>query len=262
MIVDVKITLMEKILTFQNSKSDKLVGILNETDHKDWILIMAHGFSSNKNTKNFVKLSEMLGSMGIASFRFDFWGHGESDGEFENITISEAVDDILNAVKFVKELGYKNIGLLGSSFGGISSIMAASKTNKLSFLALKSPVSDYWELEKGRYTQEQLDGWKQNGVREYEDDGKLMKLNWSFVEDFKNNIAYEVAKNIKIPTLIVHGDSDDDVPHTQSKKLVSILPNAKLVTIKGANHRYTEGDHGEQMLNTFFDFILKQSKAN
>lgn len=253
---------MEKTFTFHNSKSDNLVGILNETDNKDWILIMAHGFSSNKNTKNFVKLSEILGSKGIASFRFDFWGHGESDGKFENITISEAVDDILNAIKFVKELGYKNVGLLGSSFGGISSIMVASKTKELLFLALKSPVSDYWELEKGRYTQEQLDEWKQNGVREYEDDGKLMKLNWSFVEDFKNNNAYEAAKNIKIPTLIVHGDSDSDVPHAQSQKLVSILPNAKLITVKGANHRYTEGNHADQMLNTFFDFVLKQVKAN
>src|SRR3972149_4115310 len=113
---------MEEKTSFQNSKGDKLVGIVNKSNNKDWILIMAHGFSSNKNTKNFVKLSEMLRTKGISSFRFDFWGHGESDGKFENITISEAVDDILNAIKFVKELGYKNIGLLGSSFGGISSI--------------------------------------------------------------------------------------------------------------------------------------------
>lgn len=251
---------MSKAVDFQNSKGDKLAGILNESNNKDWVLIMAHGFSSNKNTTNFVKLSKMLEDKGIASFRFDFWGHGESDGKFENITISEAVDDILNAIKFVKELGYKNIGLLGSSFGGISSIMATSKTNELEFLALKSPVSDYWELEKGRYTQEQLDEWKENGVREYEDDGKLMKLNWSFVEDFKNNNAYEAAKNIKIPTLIVHGNSDNDVPYAQSQKLVSILPNAELFTIKGANHRYTEGDHAEQMLKAFYKFILKRVK--
>lgn len=251
---------MEEKIFFQNTKEDKLVGIVNKSNNKDWILIMAHGFSSNKNTKNFVKLSELLVKKNISTLRFDFWGHGESDGKFENITITEAVDDILNAIKFVKEQGYKNVGLLGSSFGGISSIIATSKTNDLSFLALKSPVSDYWELEKGRYTQEQLDEWKLNGVREYEDDGKLMKLNWSFVEDFKNNHAYEVAKNIKIPTLIVHGDSDDDVPHTQSQKLVSILPNAELITIKGANHRYTEGDHAEQMLKAFYDFVLKYSE--
>jgi dipeptidyl aminopeptidase/acylaminoacyl peptidase len=251
---------MEEIVEFQNSKGNKLVGILNKTDNKDWILIMAHGFSSNKNTKNFVKLSQMLSLKSVSTFRFDFWGHGESGGKFEDITISEAVDDILNAIKFIKGLGYKKIGLLGSSFGGISSIMASSKTTDLSFLTLKSPVSDYWELEKGRYTKEELEDWKNKGVREYEDDGKFMKLNYSFVEDFDNNNAYEVAKDIKIPTLIVHGDSDDDVPYSQSQKLVSILPNAQLITIMGANHRYTEADHAEQMLNAFYGFILRQTK--
>jgi alpha/beta superfamily hydrolase len=137
---------MNKNVEFKNSRGDKLAGILNETNSKDWVLIMAHGFTSNKNTKNFVKLSEMLEGKNISSLRFDFWGHGESDGNFSDITISEAVDDILNAIKFVKELGYKNVGLLGSSFGGISSIMASSKTSDLSFLCLKSPVSNYWEV--------------------------------------------------------------------------------------------------------------------
>lgn len=253
---------MNKQLTFNNLKGDKLIGILNETNNKDWVLVMAHGFSSNKNTNNFVKLSEMLGEKEIATFRFDFWGHGESDGKFEDITVSEAVDDILNAIRFIKGLGYKNIGLLGSSFGGISSIMAASKTSDLSFLTLKSPVSDYWGLEKGRYTQEELDEWKNRGFREYEDDGKLLKLNYSFVKDFDNNDAYEAAKNIKIPTLIVHGDADHDVPYSQSQKLVSLLPSANLVTIKGADHRYTTENHAQQMLTAFYDFVLEQTASS
>jgi len=251
---------MEKKLIFKNSHGDDLVGILNETNNKDWILIMAHGFTSNKNTTNFVKLSSMLGEKEIASFRFDIWGHGESDGKFENITVSEAVDDILKAIKFVKQLGYKNVGLLGSSFGGISSIMASSKTADLSFLCLKSPVSDYWELEKGRYTQKELDDWKTKGSREYEDDGKLIKLNYSFVEDFDNNNAYEVAKNIKIPTLIVHGDMDNDVPYFQSQKLVSILSNANLITIEGADHRYTGEGQADKILNAFYNFVMEQIK--
>lgn len=135
--------------------------------------------------------------------------------------------------------------------------MAASKTKDLKFLTLKSPVSDYWELEKGRYTDEELKEWKDKGYREYEDDGEYMRVNYTFIEDFKNNDAYKAAENIKVPTLVVHGDADNDVPYSQSKKLVSILPIAKLTTIKGANHRYTEGNHAEQMLKAIFDFTLE-----
>lgn len=251
---------MEKKISFKNSKGKQLVGIINETGNKDWILVMAHGFSSSKNTKNFVKLSSMLEQKEISSFRFDFFGHGESEGEFENITISEAVDDILKAIEYVKDLGYKNIGLLGSSFGGISSIMASSKTKDLFFLALKSPVSDYWELERLRYSEEELEAWKNKGVREYEDDGKLMKLSYSFVEDFDNNDAYTAAEKIKIPTLIVHGSADIDVPHSQSEKLVKYLSNAKLMTIKDANHRYTNEAHAQEMLDALYDFVISQVK--
>ena len=255
---------MDKPINFKNSKGDNLVGILNETSNKDWILIMCHGFTSSKNTTNFVKLAGMLNEKEISPLRFDFWGHGESDGNFSDITISEAVDDILNAIKFVKELGYKNVGLLGSSFGGISSIMASSKTTDLSFLCLKSPVSNYWEVveEGGKHTPEEMDDWKEKGFREYDSDGKILKLKYSFVEDFDNNKPYEVAKNIKIPTLIVHGDIDTDVPYSQSQKLVSVLPNATLVTVKGADHRYTGDGQAEQMLSSFYNFILEQIKLN
>lgn len=251
---------MDKMVNFKNSKGNKLAGILSETNNKDFILIMAHGFTSNKNTKNFVKLSEMLSSQYISTFRFDFFGHGDSEGDFSEITISEGVDDILNAINFVKGLGYKKIGLLGSSFGGISSIMASSKTYDLSFLCLKSPVSNYWEVEKGLRTDEKLKKWKEDGITDYEDDGKFVKLKWSFIEDFDNNNAYEVAKNIIIPTLIVHGDKDNDVPYSQSQKLISILPNAKLYTVKGADHRYTGEGQADEMLKAFYDFILVNTK--
>jgi len=248
---------MESKINFTNSRGDGLIGVLNDAGGKDFVLVMVHGFSSNKNTTNFVKLSQMLGDRKLSSFRFDIWGHGESSGKFEGITISEAVDDILQAIKYMKGLGYKKIGLLGSSFGGISSIMAASKTSDLAFLVLKSPVSDYWELERGRYSPEQLEEWKDKGYREYEDDGKNMRVNYSFVSDFDNNNAYRAAKHIQIPVMIVHGNADKDVPYAQSQKLVTLFPNAKLATVEGANHRYTEGDHANQMLKLIYNFILE-----
>lgn len=252
---------MEEKLYFQNSKGNKLCGLL-ENSSKDVskpIIILVHGFSSNKNTSNFVKLKDILDQKGIATFRFDIFGHGESEGKFEDITITEAVDDILQAIKFLQSKGFIKIGLLGSSFGGISSIIAASKTNDLFMLALKSPVSDYWEVEKGRFSQKDLEEWKEKSYRDYEDDGKMLKLGYTFIDDFKNNDAYKAAAKINIPTLIVHGDADDTVPVTQSIKTSKLIPNCKLILVKGANHRYTESNHAEQMLKAFEEFIVSES---
>ncbi len=253
---------MYKNLTFTNSKGDGLAAILNETGNKEWIVIMAHGFTSNKNTKNFVMLADMLGEVNIPTFLFDFWGHGDSEGKFEDITVTEAVDDILNAVKFVKKLGYQKIGLLGSSFGGISSTMSASKTDELSFLMLKSPVSDFWEVEKNLLSEKELDEWKQNGYRPYEDGGTTLRLGWSFAEDFKNNDAYAAATKIKIPTLIVHGKADETVPYSQSEKLASLIAGSQLVGVSGADHRYTVEEHSKIMRDSFYDFAKEQIGKN
>lgn len=253
---------MKEKVFFENSKGNKLCGILSNPaqDKNKAIIILCHGFTTSKASKTYVGLEQLLNIAGVSTLRFDFFGHGESEGKFENITTSEAVDDILNAIKTLKKLGYKKIGLMGSSFGGIASIMAASKTNDLFVLALKSPVSNYKEKEIMTKTKDELNKWKKKGWRYYiSGDGKRYKLNYSFYEDFKNNDGYKAAEKIKIPTLIVHGDKDESVPIEQSIKISKIIKNCKLEIIKGADHRYSNPKDRERMLKLISKFIIKNS---
>jgi hypothetical protein len=253
---------MREKIFFKNSKSDRLCGILsNPTKDRDKpIIILCHGFSTSKNSGTYVSLEQILNKNNISTFRFDFYGHGESEGKFEEITVSEAVDGILNAIKLLKRLGYTKIGLMGSSFGGIASTMAASKTNDLFVLTLKSPVSNYEEKEIMTKTKQELEEWKRKGYKYYiSGDGRKLRLNYTFAEDFKKNNGYEAAKQIKVPTLIVHGDKDESVPVKQSKKIASIIRDCKLEIIKGADHRYSEPEHRERMLNLISKFIIKNS---
>ena len=102
---------MKKKIFFKNSKGSKLCGILsNPTSQKEKsIIILCHGFSTSKEGRTYVRLEQILNGSGISTFRFDFFGHGESEGKFEEITTSEAVDDIQNAIRFLKESDYKKI---------------------------------------------------------------------------------------------------------------------------------------------------------
>ncbi len=247
---------------FTNSKRDKLCGILSNPSKNvnKPIIILCHGFHSNKNRKSYALLSDILNKYKISTFRFDFFGHGESEGKFEDITISEAVDDILQAINFLKQKGYSKIGLFGSSFGGMASIMTASKSNDLFLLALRSPVSNYEKYYKKKFSLSYLDDWKRKGYRYYKEDGKKLRLNYSFLEDFKNNDGWKASTLIKIPTLIIHGDKDKSVPVEQSIKTTKLIPNCRLVLIKGADHRYTNEKHFQRMLKSISDFIIKRSK--
>ncbi len=247
---------METKVTFNNSKKDKLIGVFDlvSEDKSLPIFIIAHGFGSNKESSS-KRTADKLNSNGYNAFRFDFWAHGESDGSFEDITITEAVDDILKAIDYLKSQGYTRIGLVGNSFGGIASIMAASQTNDLYLLILRSPVSHYVEKKKANEPEE-LAEWKRNGFMIYENaKGVKSRLNYGFMEDAENNDGYKVAPNIKVPTLIIHGDKDESVPVEQSKKISKLIPDCRLEIIKNGDHRYTGPGDFEKAMNFIVDFI-------
>jgi dipeptidyl aminopeptidase/acylaminoacyl peptidase len=254
---------MKEKIFFKNSQGNRLCGILSDPAYQKEkpIIILCHGFSTSKEGRTYVRLEEILNDKGISTFRFDFFGHGESEGKFEEITTLEAVDDIQNAIRFLKESGYKKIGLIGSSFGGMASIIEAGKTSDLYALALKSPVSDYLGLLHTRIDRQEIKKWKEKGMIDITGvEGETHKIGYSFYEEAEKIKAYEAAQKIKIPTLIVHGDKDETVPIEQSKKTASLIENCRLEIIDGGDHRYSKPEHFEKMLDLISDFILEKSQ--
>lgn len=252
---------MQEKIFFQDSLGNKVCGILSNPSESQTIIILCHGLSSGKDARTTVTLERELNNKNITTLRFDFFGHGESEGKFEDLTISRAIGDLEKAIDIIKKRGYRKIGLFGSSFGGIACLIAASKRKDISVLALKSPVSDYQAKELEQRGENEIRKWKETGYRDYESgSGKILKLKYSFFEDFKDKTAYEAAEKIKIPTLIVHGDMDDVVPVEQSMKTVKILEKGRLEIIKGNNHDYKNPEHFERMIKLVTEFILKNLK--
>ena len=83
------------------------------------LVIMLHGFCMDKDEKgNYVKLADILLDNGYDSIRLDFLGHGESNGDSIELTIDLCLKEI---ELIVSGYNYKNISIIGSSFGGGSS---------------------------------------------------------------------------------------------------------------------------------------------
>jgi len=251
---------MKEKLFFKNSKKYKLCGILSNPDFskKEKVVILCHGFTTDKNSATNIVFEKILNENKISTFRFDFTGHGESEGNLGEITISEAVNDIECAISSLKKSGYSKIALVGSSFGGLASLLCASKIDDLNLIALKSPVSDMYELFILQGGKRLIENWERHGYIDYSSsDGKNFRLKYSLVKEAKEINAYKVASKIKIPVLIVHGDYDEAVPLAQSKKLASLLRNCKLEIVKGADHRYSNPEHFNKMVSLISDFIIK-----
>jgi pimeloyl-ACP methyl ester carboxylesterase len=85
-------------------------------------VIWVHGFRGNRAEahRSFVDGARRLAARGIASFRFDFRGCGESDGDFVDLTISSMLEDLraaLQALRDRPEIDERSIALVGISLG-------------------------------------------------------------------------------------------------------------------------------------------------
>ena len=250
---------MKKKMFFKTTQGSDLCGILTrpEPDSSGPIIVLCHGFGTSKDSRTFLSLEGPLVAAGISTFRFDFFGHGESDGRFAEITVSEAVQDVLSAIAYVRDLEYRRIGLVGSSFGGLAALVAAAQKPDLCLLALKSPVSDYMSRLFVDRDGHDLQAWKEQGYILIPDgEGDPTRLNYTFYEDAERILGYAAADKIKAPTLIVHGDEDESVPVEQSLKLDTIIPDCRLEILKGADHRYSHDPDFKKMLRFILDFIL------
>ena len=252
---------MKRKIFFRSSKNHNLCGIFSDpTGEKHLpIILLCHGFTTSKDGRTYIRLEELLNKNRFATLRFDFFGHGESAGEIADITISEAVDDVRSAIRYARESGYQRIGLMGSSFGGLACILTAGRDHDLFVMALKSPVSDYLGLLIARSNDKDMDTWRRKGYIDFEGaDGENHRINYSFFTDAEKVRGYDLARSIKAPTLIVHGDRDKTVPLEQSQKACGVIPSCRLEVIRGADHIYSKPEHFEKMLRSISDFIISR----
>lgn len=227
-----------------------------ETDH---IALLCHGFLSGKNSSTNKTLTRLLTDRGIATFRFDCFGHGESDGPFEQITNTLAVDQAQAAIDLVRRKGYRRIGLMGSSFGGLVATLVAAQRTDLACLALKCPVVDFAEELRLEFGEAEMAKWKSTDTVPNIMGGQdRIALRYAFYEDCLCRIAYEPARSITAPTIIVQGDRDEHVPLHQSQRLYEALQVKKCMEmLPGADHQFTKGEDFTRMTNVIADWLTK-----
>lgn len=249
---------MEK-LYFNTTDNLKLCGIWNNYGNET-IVIMCHGIRGNKDEIGlFPILVDRLKQMKVDSFRFDFRGHGESEGEFVNMTITKEVEDLESAINLIKSKGYKNIILLGASFGGgIVSLLDFDKYKEIKSLVLWYPCLRYESTNL--YTDEQYDEAMNKGYTEVWNIShtKVFKLGKELLQQTKQIKPYKAIELVKIPKVFIHGDKDIHVNYKENALEPSNKsPNSKLITIKNGNHNFSRTDMKlvEDGINATIDYL-------
>ncbi len=200
-----------------------------------WIVLFIHGFYSTKETSSRI-LADILEKNNINSFRIDLDNRGESEPKFEEGSISQYVSTALAATEFLKEQGFEEIHFCGSSYGGVVGLMAAQQFPYKS-LVLRCPGAGMWK---------RLDEFENKVSWSYTSGktGETYTMGIQFYEEIKDVSLNELAKKIKMPTLIIHGTKDTTCPISWSEEMAAVNPKIELVPIPGAEHGLNiDGDY-------------------
>jgi uncharacterized protein len=142
----------QKTISFQVD-GQKVVGTLEvpEAAATPAAILLLHGFKGSRDELEipslkqgiFVRAANAWAARGIASLRIDFRGGGDSDGAFEDTTISGQVKDALAAIEFLqteRSIDPKRIALVGWSQGGAVAAITAGRTqHRLAAVVLWNP---------------------------------------------------------------------------------------------------------------------------
>jgi len=242
---------------FMKGELGKVCGVLHKVNGASEITIIVHGFSSNKESGSSIKTSLLLNNINISTLRIDLDNQGESELDFETgISIHNYIKQIEAAIFYCKSLNYKEISLVGTSFGGISVFATAMYHSEIKRMVLRCPVVDYQRHLIRRQGKENMNKFKKIGIIPYESgSGKKYNINYGIFETSKDYSMFDHAKDVKMPTLIIQGTEDEAVDWTLAKEVVNLFPNAKLHVIEGAKHSLgINGDFSEsqRVLVDFF----------
>jgi len=248
----------EHRLSFLDPQGHRVASVLAIPDGgTDRIAVLCHGFLSGKHSTTNNTLTRLLEPHGIATFAFDFFGQGDSEGPFEVLTTTQAISQAMAALDLVRQKGFGKIGLMGSSFGGLVAILAAAQRHDLACLALKCPVVDFAEELRLTFGDRELAQWNATDtIPNIMGGPDRIRLRYGFYDDCLRQIAYEPAQAITAPTLIVQGDQDECVPLHQSRRLHDALRVTKqLELLPGADHQFTKAEDFRRMTTLIADWL-------
>lgn len=194
-------------------------------------VVMLHGFTGHKNETGYLfkNLSELLIESNVVTYRFDYYGNGDSDGAFHQMTFETAKSDSLSVIDYVRQ-EHPGIPLkvLGYSMGGLVGLEVALLT-EIDQLVLLSPAMNLKDIVARRTTTSPL---TENG---YDLGG------YCFSQKFLESIPDDLNRyiNITVPTDIFQGETDQAVPKENAIRLHEIIKKSTLKIISNAPHGYT-----------------------
>jgi pimeloyl-ACP methyl ester carboxylesterase len=212
------------------------------------------------------QLAGVIADAGFIAVRFDKRGYGQSGGRAESATLNDFAEDAISVMKWLsarRDVDNKRIAIMGHSEGAWVALLAAAREKRLAAvvaIAAPSVTGSELVLEQQRLVLDRLNAEPADRQAKVELQTRINAAvvsgrGWEGIPEdvkrqadtpwFQSLLTFDparVLKDVRQPTLFVHGELDMQVPVSHVERISDLArkqsksKSVAVVTVRGANH--------------------------
>ncbi len=201
-------------------------------------IVFLHGFMSDLEGEKPNAFLKFAKKKRLSFLALEYSGHGKSSGKFINGNISKwSKETSILIRKYIKR---KDFILIGSSMGAWISLnqFKIFKKQIKGFLGIGAAPEFLENLMWKKFTKKMKDETIKKGIYHLKHGNYEYPISLQLIKDGRKNKVLNKKINSNIKVTMVHGEKDEVVPVSYSRKILKLFPKAKkkLNIIKKGDH--------------------------
>ncbi len=201
-------------------------------------IVFLHGFMSDLEGEKPRALLNFAKKNKVSFLALEYSGHGKSSEKFTEGNISKWSEQTSKLIR--KKTKGSNLILVGSSMGAWISLKQFEifKNRIIGFLGIGAAPEFLDHIMWKKFSKKMKKETIKKGIYNLKHGDYEYPITYQLIKDGRKNKVLNKKINLKIKVTMVHGEKDEAVPVSYSRKVLRLFPNAhkKINVIKNGNH--------------------------